>query len=72
MRRRFVHRGSKDLISDRRTFLERRIDLMMLTLTIGRTRPQWAGPRTPDVMARIIKETGPYRAPWEMSLEDLP
>jgi hypothetical protein len=53
---------------DTRTADEKRVEDLMLALVIGRTRPMMYGPRTPEVMRKIISES-PTRLPWEWSDE---
>ena len=45
--------------------LENRVNDLMLALVIGRSRPQWTGPRTEDVKWRIIDATFHELLPWE-------
>jgi hypothetical protein len=54
---------------DPRSADEKRVQDLMLGLVIGRTRPQWAGPRTPEVMRKIISECS-ARLPWELEWSD--
>jgi hypothetical protein len=49
---------------DPRSADEKRFEVLMLGLVIGRTRPQMYGPRTPEVMRKIISEC-PAQMPWE-------
>jgi hypothetical protein len=54
---------------DTRTADERRIEDLMLALVIGRTRPQMYGPRTAEVMRKIVTEC-PARLPWELEWDE--
>ena len=50
---------------DTRSADERRVEDLMLAMVIGRTRPQMYGPRSPEVMRRIVTECS-TRLPWEL------
>lgn len=46
--------------------LDRRIRDLELALVIGRSRPQWTGPRTEVVKWQIAEATFYERLPWEI------
>jgi hypothetical protein len=62
-RSRFARRASKELRADPRSYLERELAEQILAGTVGLTRPQWAGPRTPDLIERILAAAPPL--PWK-------
>jgi len=62
-RSRFAHPASKELRADRRSYLERELAEQILAGAVGMTRPQWAGPRTRDVIERILAAAPPL--PWK-------
>jgi hypothetical protein len=69
MARRFASPARNvELVADRRSAAERRVDELILALVIGRTRPMWAGERTAAVMHEILRNSPPL--PWEIQWSD--